>query len=385
MIPYGKQTISQGDIDAVVAVLKSDWLTQGPAIPQFEESMQVYCQVPHAVAVSNATAALHLACLAADLGPGDWLWTSSNSFVASANCGLYCGAKVDFVDIDPRTYNLDVSALKVKLEKAAEENCLPKVVIPVHFSGQACEMSAIFDLAKQYKFTIIEDASHAVGGDYLGEKIGNCRYSDMTVFSFHPVKIITTGEGGLITTKNSQIAERLKRLRTHGITRNASEMSGLSHGDWFYQQIELGFNYRMTDLQAALGASQLKRLDEFIEKRRRVARVYQQALARLPLILPYQHADTNSAWHLFVIQVDSAKTSMTRKEVFDYLRKQGVGVNVHYIPIHTQPYYQNIGFKTQDFPKTLHYYERAISLPIYFSFSQAEQNFVIQTLTSVFE
>lgn len=383
MIPYGRQDISQADIDAVVAVLRSDWLTQGPAIERFERAVAAYCGAAYAVAVNSATSALHLACLALGLGPGDWLWTSPNTFVASANCGLYCGARVDFVDIDPRTYNLSVTALRRKLEQAERTGRLPKVVVPVHFAGQSCEMVEIQALAKRYGFRLIEDASHAIGGRYLGEPVGNGRYSDITVFSFHPVKIITTGEGGMALTNDPGLAGRLRRLRTHGITREPSEMTGETHGLWYYQQIELGFNYRMTDIQAALGLSQMKRLDEFVARRHAVARRYDEALKDLPLTTPWQHPDTRSSWHLYVIRLKLDAIRNTHREVFEALHAAGIGVNLHYIPVYTQPYYQRLGFDWEDFPSAAQYYREAISIPVYYGLTEAAQDRVVETLREV--
>jgi UDP-4-amino-4,6-dideoxy-N-acetyl-beta-L-altrosamine transaminase len=371
MIPYGHQDISQTDIDAVVEVLRSDWITQGPTIPRFEQAVANYCGSQYAVAVCNATAALHLACRAIGLGVGERLWTSPNTFVASANCGLYCGAEVDFVDIDPKTYNISIEALRAKLEQAEKVGKLPKVLIPVHFAGQSCEMAAIAELAKQYGFYVIEDASHAIGGKYQDQKIGNCRYSDMTVFSFHPVKIITTGEGGMVLTNNQALFEKLSLLRTHGIIREPSQ------GAWYYQQIDIGYNYRMTDIQAALGLSQMQRLDSFINQRHELAQTYNQNLPELPLQLPWQHPDSYSAWHLYVIRLDKHK----RRQVFDSLRQAGIGVNVHYIPVHTQPYYQQLGFKLGDFPEAEKYYSEAISLPIYPLLTELQQQQIITDLT----
>lgn len=377
MIPYGHQDISQTDIDAVVEVLRSDWITQGPTIPRFEQAVANYCGSQYAVAVCNATAALHLACRAIGLGVGDRLWTSPNTFVASANCGLYCGAEVDFVDIDPKTYNISIEALRAKLEQAEKVGKLPKVLIPVHFAGQSCEMAAIAELAKQYGFYVIEDASHAIGGKYQDQKIGNCRYSDMTVFSFHPVKIITTGEGGMILTNNQALFDKVSLLRTHGITREPNNMSEPSQGAWYYQQIDIGYNYRMTDIQAALGVSQMQRLDRFVSQRQKLANTYDELLQDLPLQLPWQHPDSYSAWHLYVIRLDKHK----RRQVFDSLRQAGIGVNVHYIPVHTQPYYQQLGFKLGDFPEAEKYYSEAISLPIYPLLTELQQQQIITDLT----
>jgi len=364
-IPYGRQDISQADIDAVVSVLQSDWLTQGPAIEKFERTVSEYCGAKYAVAVTSATAALHISCLALGLGSGDWLWTSPNTFVASANCGLYCGANVDFVDINPKTYNLSVEKLKKKLIESERIGKLPKVVIPVHFAGQSCEMAAIAQLAQDYHFITIEDASHAIGGQYRGQPIGCCAYSDLTVFSFHPVKIITTGEGGMVLTNRADLYEKLIRLRSHGITRDSSLMRGLPDGPWYYQQLELGLNYRITDIQAALGFSQLQRLDEFVARRRFLADRYHQLLQSLPLILPYQDPNTNSSWHLYVIQLAEPDLIRRHRSIFEALRQAGIGVNLHYIPVHLQPYYQDLGFSHRSFPAAEQYYQRAISLPLY--------------------
>lgn len=377
MIPYGRQDITDEDMAAVEAVLRSDFLTQGPAVPAFERALASYCGATHGVAVSNATAALHIACLALGLGPGDRLWTSPNTFVASANCGLYCGAQVDFVDIDPQTYNMSVSTLEAKLLKAAVEGRLPKVVIPVHFAGQSCEMREIHALGQRYGFRIIEDASHAVGGRYLGEPVGNCRYSDITVFSFHPVKIITTAEGGMALTNDPKLAAQMERLRSHGITREPAMMAWESEGPWYYQQIELGFNFRMTDLQAALGHSQLQRLDDYVARRHSIAARYNEALVELPLTVPYQHPDSRSALHLYPIHLNEVAA---RRRVFECLRAKGVGVNVHYIPVHNQPHYRQLGFAVGDFPEAEHYYAGAISLPMFPTLTPTQQEEVITAL-----
>lgn len=376
-IPYGRQSISTDDVDAVVDVLKSEWLTQGPAVERFEKIIADYCGAKFAVAVNSATSALHIACLAAGLGPGDSLWTSPNTFVASANCGLYCGARIDFVDIDPRTYNVSVDALESKLRQAAETNTLPKILIPVHFAGQSCEMDRIAVLAKKHGITIIEDAAHAIGGKYREQNVGNCAFSDMAIFSFHPVKIITTGEGGMILTNRKNIYEKLIRLRSHGITRDTALMEGESHGPWYYQQIELGFNYRMTDIQAALGTSQMGRLEQFIERRRALADRYDDALKDMPLTLPWQHQDAYSAWHLYVIRLKLDLITKNRAQVFSELRTAGIQVNLHYIPIHTHPYYHRMGFRSGDFPEAERYYREAISLPMYFELSETDQDRVI--------
>lgn len=379
-IPYGKQDISQADIDAVVDVLRSDWITQGPAIERFERSVADYCGTKYAVAVSSATAGLHIACLAAELGIGDILWTSPNTFVASANCGRYCGADVDFVDTDPKTYNLSPDLLENKLLEAQSQGKLPTVVIPVHLAGQSCEMETIARLGQQYGFRVIEDASHGIGAQYQGKPVGCCQYSDMVVFSFHPVKIITTGEGGMVLTNQEALYQKLIRLRTHGITRDPTLMTEMSHGGWYYQQLELGFNYRMTDIQAALGASQMQRLDEFVKQRQFLAERYDRLLEDLPLTLPWQHPDTKSSWHLYVIRMKLDKISKTHRQVFEELRRAQIGVNLHYIPVHTQPYYQQLGFKYGDFPRSEQYYQEAISIPLYYGLKECNQERVVHTL-----
>jgi UDP-4-amino-4,6-dideoxy-N-acetyl-beta-L-altrosamine transaminase len=383
MIPYGRQDISAEDIDAVTEVLRSDWLTQGQAGPRFEQAMASYCGVRNAVAISNATAALHIACLALDLGPGDLLWTTPNTFVASANCALYCGASVDFVDIDRQSYNLSVAALAEKLEITQSQGRLPKVVVPVHFAGQSCEMRQIRALADRYGFRIIEDASHAVGAEYEGRKVGACCYSDIAVFSFHPVKIMTTGEGGMALTNDRKLAERLSSLRTHGIIRDANRLNEERYGPWFYEQIDLGLNYRMTDIQAALGTSQLKRLDAFVARRRELAARYDTLLARLPVTCPWQHRDTQSAWHLYVIRLRRNEIQKSRRQVFDALRAASIGVNVHYIPVHTQPYYRRLGFEPGMFPEAESYYDDAITLPLFSRMTNAEQDTVVAALEAV--
>jgi UDP-4-amino-4,6-dideoxy-N-acetyl-beta-L-altrosamine transaminase len=380
IIPYGKQHITQADIDAVVGVLKSDYLTQGPMVPAFEHAVAQYCNVRHGVAVNSATSALHIACLALGLGKDDWLWTTPITFVASANCGLYCGANIDFVDIDPRTYNLSIKALTEKLAQAEKEGRLPKVVVPVHLCGQSCDMAEIYQLSQKYKFHIIEDASHAIGGKYRGEPIGSCRYSDITVFSFHPVKIITTAEGGMALTNDMELADRMALLRSHGITRDKAQLTHKADGPWYYQQIDLGFNYRMTDLQAALGVSQLERLDDFVAQRHRLALRYDELLAELPITVPWRHPDGYSALHLYVIRLQLDKTLKTQRQAFEHLRGQGIGVNLHYIPVHTQPYYEKMGFRSGMFPDAERYYTEAISLPMYPAMTDAEQDRVLYAL-----
>ena len=385
MIPYGRQDITSADVDAAVAVLLSDYLTQGPAVPSFEKLIAAHVGAKHAVAVNSATSALHIACLALGLGPGDWLWTSPITFVASANCGLYCGAQIDFVDIDPNTYNLCPDALEAKLVKCAKIGKLPKVVVAVHLCGQPCNMVAISFLAKKYGFKIIEDASHAIGGKYKGEFIGNGRYSDVTVFSFHPVKIITTAEGGMALTNDDELARSMALLRSHGITRDPEQMTHLPDGPWYYQQICLGFNYRMTDLQAALGISQMQRLDDYVVRRHELAHRYDQLLAELPVTLPWQHQDSYSGLHLYVVRLQLDKISKTHRQVFEALREQGIGVNLHYIPVHTQPHYQRMGFKVGDFPQAEHYYAEAISLPMYQTLTFQQQDQVFDALKASVE
>lgn len=382
MIPYGRQEIGEHDVQAVLDILRSDWLTQGPAIERFEQGVARYCGVRHAVAVSSGTAALHLACLATGLQAGDSLWTSPNTFVASANCGRYCGAAVDFVDIDPGDWNLSPELLEAKLAQAALRGALPKVLVPVHFAGLSCDMARIGELARRYGISVIEDACHSSGAEHRGAKVGACAHSDMTVFSFHPVKLITTGEGGMVLTNREDLYRRLLRLRSHGITRDPGEMADPSHGPWYYQQVELGFNYRMTDIQAALGASQLERLDEFVARRNQLADRYDAALAGLPLQLPSRPrtAGERSACHLYVVKLDAEKTAKKRKLVFEALRAAGIQANVHYIPVHTQPYYRKLGFREGDFPNAERYYEGAITLPLYPRLTEKEQDFVVAAL-----
>lgn len=383
MIPYGRQEITQSDIDAVVSVLKSDFLTQGPAVPAFELAVINHVGAKFGVAVNSATSALHIACLALGLGPEDYLWTSPISFVASANCGLYCGAQVDFVDIDPLTYNMSVEDLARKLEQAERENKLPKVVIPVHLCGQSANMKAIHKLSQRYGFKIIEDASHAIGGKYCGEFIGNCRYSDITIFSFHPVKIVTTAEGGMAVTNNALLAEKMNLLRSHGITRDQARMTQMVDGPWYYQQIELGFNYRMTDLQAALGVSQMQRLDQYVARRHEIANQYNQLLQGLPIKLPFQHPDSYSAFHLYVIQLNLEITNTNHLSVFESLRAKGISVNLHYIPIYRHPFYQKFGYDENAFSSAEKYYSSAISLPMYPGLRKEDQNFISLALSEI--
>lgn len=384
MIPYGRQDINQADIDAVVTVLRSDFLTQGPAVPNFEKAVADYCGAQHAVAVNSATSALHIACLALGIGKGDIVWTSPITFVASANCALYCGATVDFVDIAPRTYNLNVECLAEKLAQAKEADKLPKVVIPVHLCGQPCDMAGIHALSQQYGFKIIEDASHAIGGKYKDQPIGNCRYSDITVFSFHPVKIITTGEGGMAVTNDPALAKQLRLLRSHGISSTAADMQPRPVQEiWNYQQIDLGFNYRMTDIQAALGLSQMQRLDVFVEKRHAIAERYDNELVGLSIQTPWQHADSNSSYHLYPIRIKQSEGAATQRRVYDVLQAAGINVNLHYIPVYRQPYYEAMGFKAGYCPEAEKYYQQTLSIPIYPTLTDAEQGKVICVLHEV--
>ena len=380
MIYYGRQSINDSDIESVVKILKSDFLTQGPTIERFEKCVAEYCGAKYAVAVTNATSALHIACLAAGLGIGDSLWTSPITFTASANCGRYCGADVEFVDIDENTYNMSVQALEEKLQ-ASEK--LPKVIVPVHLAGQSCDMKKIFELAKKYNFTILEDASHAVGADYLGAKVGACKYSDMAVFSFHPVKIITTGEGGMILTNRKDLYEKLLLYRSHCITRNPALMTHDSDGSWYYQQIDLGFNYRMTDIQAALGLSQMQRLDKFIEKRRALAVRYDEKLKNLPLKIPYVAPDTNPSWHLYIVRVNFDKVTKTKQQIFDEMKARGITLNLHYIPVHTQPYYEKLGHRPEECPNSLEYYRDAMTLPLYYDLTESQQDFIVKSLKEI--
>ncbi len=380
MIPYGRQDITQTDIDAVVGVLQSDFLTQGPMVPRFEQRVADYCGAEYALAANSATSALHIACLALGLGPGDRLWTTTVTFVASANCGLYCGASVDFVDIDSRTYNLDVLALERKLIEAEKVKALPKVLVAVHLCGQPCDMAAIQILAKRYGFSVIEDASHAIGGKYQGQAIGSGTYSDITVFSFHPVKIITTAEGGMALTNNAQLAEKMALLRSHGITRDQQLMTHDADGPWYYQQIDLGFNYRMTELQAALGVSQMERLDDYISRRHCLAARYNDLLAELPVVTPWQHPDSYSGLHLYVIRLQLEHLNVSHRQVFESLREQGIGVNLHYIPVHTQPYFAAMGFDAMAFPESMKYYREAISIPMFQTMTDAQQDEVVSAL-----
>ena len=377
MIPYGHQDITRDDINAVVEVLRSDFLTQGPMVPRFEQTVAKHVGARHALAVNSATSALHIACLALGLGSGDWLWTTPITFVASANCGLYCGAQVDFVDIDSRTYNLCPQALERKLRQAEREGKLPKVLVAVHLCGQACDMAAIHALSQRYGFKIIEDASHAIGGKHRGEFIGNGRYSDITVFSFHPVKIITTAEGGMALTNDAELAHRMALLRSHGITRNQAQMTHEADGPWYYQQIDLGFNYRMTELQAALGVTQMQRLDHYVARRHQLAQRYDELLGELPVTTPWQHPDSYSGLHLYVIRLQLDKIARTHRQVFEALRELGIGVHLHYIPVHTQPYYQQMGFKPGAFPEAERYYAEAISLPMFQTMSETQQDEVV--------
>jgi UDP-4-amino-4,6-dideoxy-N-acetyl-beta-L-altrosamine transaminase len=383
MIPYGRQEITEADIAEVEKVLRSDFLTQGPTVPRFEKSVANYCGASNAVAVNSATSALHIACLALGLKQGDYLWTSPNTFVASANCGAYCGANIDFVDIDPNTYNMSVDSLSAKLEKAEKKGQLPKIVIPVHFAGQPCKMPAIHELSKKYNFKIIEDASHAIGASYNQIKVGSCTYSDITVFSFHPVKIVTTGEGGMALTNNTKLADKMFRLRAHGITNDKTLMHKRPKDEiWNYQQIELGFNYRMNDIQAALGLSQIKRLDDYVKIRHKLAKVYDKELRRLLIKTPLQSKGVYSSYHLYPIRIKENTKDTIQQKIYETLRKDGIAVNLHYIPVHRQPYYENLGFKKNDFPESEQFHREAISLPMFPTLSNQQQDIVIQSLVT---
>lgn len=383
MIYYGKQDINEADVQAVEAVLRSDFLTQGPAIERFEQRVAQYCGVKYAVAVCNATSALHIACLAAGLGKGDLLWTSPITFVASANCARYCGADVDFVDIDENTYNMSVPALERKLQEAKRQGRLPKIVVPVHMAGQSCDMRAIKKLSEEYGFTLLEDASHCIGADYADTKVGSCAYSDMAVLSFHPVKIITTGEGGMVLTNDVALYEQLCLYRSHGITRDPKHMTKESDGDWYYQQVALGFNYRMTDIQAALGASQMDRLDEFVARRRALAVRYNELLRDLPLRTPFVLKEAQPSWHLYIVRIDFDRVRKTKQQIFAEMRARGIALNLHYIPVHTQPYYEALGFHAEDCPAAVEYYREALTLPLYPCMTDAEQEMAARALREV--
>lgn len=383
MIPYGRQNIDESDIDAVISVLRSDFLTQGPVVPQFEQALCERTGAGYAVAVNSATSALHIACLALGLGPGDVLWTVPNTFVASANCGRYCGADVDFVDIDPQTWNMSVAALSEKLQAASKLNRLPKVIVPVHFAGQPTEQEAIWELAREFGVKVLEDASHAVGASRNGEPVGSCRWSDITVFSFHPVKIVTSGEGGVALTNDMALFEQMAMLRTHGITRDPGRFIGSSAGPWYYEQQLLGFNYRLTDIQAALGLAQLKRIDQFLDRRNHLAQRYDAQLRTLPLVLPLVQPGNRSAYHLYVVRLRNGEGSSGHRRVIDELRKAGVGVNVHYAPVHLQPYYADRGFARGMFPESEAHGNEAVTLPLFPGLADAEQNQVINSLRAV--
>lgn len=385
MIPYAHQDIDEADVQAVVDVLRSDWITQGPTVGRFERAVAEYCGARHALAAINGTAALHLACRAIGLGPGDLLWTSPITFIASANCARMCGADVDFVDIDPRTYNMSVEALAQKLRAAAARGRLPKAIMPVHLAGQPCEMEPIGRLARQYGAAVIEDAAHALGARYRGIPVGTCDHADIAVFSFHPVKSITTGEGGMVVTQRQDLFERAVLLRNHGMTRDSKQMDGDAEGPWYYQQLDLGYNYRLPDILAVLGLSQMRRLDEFVARRRALAARYADRLAALPVTLPWQHPDTASAWHIFVIQLRLDRIRKTRREVFDALHAVGIGVNVHYIPVHTQPYYRRIGFSRGDFPQAEAYYAQALTLPLFVRLTDEDQDRVVAALEGILQ
>ena len=380
MIPYGRQNISEADIAAVVEVLRSDYLTQGPAVPRFEECFTNYCKVNYAVAVNSSTSALHIACLALGVGKGDIVWTSPITFVASANCALYCGGSIDFVDVESATGNMCTDSLAIKLSIAEQVGKLPKVVIPVHMAGNSCDMKKIYELSKRYGFKIIEDASHGIGGKYANENIGSCSYSDITVFSFHPVKIITTGEGGIATTNNSEYASQMNLLRSHGITRDEKLMVGTVDGPWYYEQLVLGFNFRMNDIQAALGISQMNRLDDFVTARHKIVDGYSTLLQNLPITLPSCNSESHSSFHLYIIRILTDQTDTCHRKVFEFMREAGVGVNLHYMPVYLQPYYINLGFDKGYCPEAEKYYAEAISLPIYPDLKPEQQSKVADIL-----
>jgi UDP-4-amino-4,6-dideoxy-N-acetyl-beta-L-altrosamine transaminase len=381
LIPYGRQSISEADIEAVTEVLRSDFLTQGPVVPAFEEAVAKLCGAQFGIAANSATSALHLACMALGVGPGDRVWTSPITFVASANAALYCGAEVDFVDIDERTYNISPELLEAKLKQAADAGNLPKVIIPVHLAGQSCDMAPIHAAASRYGVRIIEDASHAIGGSYRARPVGSCEYSDIAVFSFHPVKIVTTGEGGMAMTNDPHLAELMQTDRTHGITRDPAKLQHGDVGPWYYEQQRLGFNYRMTDIAAALGLSQLTRIEEFLARRREIAAAYDAAFADLPIIRPWQAPETESAWHLYIVRIDRRRVRRTHREVFDALRSDGIGVNLHYIPVYRQPYYRELGFGQGYCPNAEAYYAEAISIPMFPALTDEEQRDVIAAVT----
>lgn len=382
-IPYGRQDINQDDIQSVIDILHSEFITQGPAVTNFENAAISYCGAEHAIALNSATSALHVACLALGLGSGDWLWTSPITFVASANCGLYCGAQVDFVDIDPQTFNLCPRALETKLVTAEREGRLPKVLVAVHMCGLPCDMVKIHALSIRYGFRIIEDASHAIGAQYDGSHIGKCTHSDITIFSFHPVKIITTAEGGMALTNSPDLAKKMRSLRSHGISRDASDMNQPSHGSWYYQQLELGYNYRMSDIQAALGCSQMRRLDNFIQQRNALAERYASELLDLPLTPQKVNPGYQSSFHLYVVRLSTDKMRVSQRDVFDRLRSQGIGVNLHYIPVHIQPFYAAMGFSPGDFPNAMAYYAQAITLPLFHGMTDTQQSQVIHALCNL--
>jgi len=386
MIPYGRQEICRDDIRSVTRILNSDWLTQGPNVQKFEDLVAENVGSNFAIACNSATSALHLACKSLNLKKGDIVWTSPNSFVASANAAIYCDAKVDFVDIDPRTYNLSIEKLEQKLIYSKKNNCLPKIIIPVHFAGQSCDMKSIYKLSKKYKFKIIEDASHAIGGSYENQKVGSCKYSSITVFSFHPVKIITTAEGGIATTNNRKIAERLIRYRSHGITRDKKSFRKVYKDEiWNYQQVDLGFNYRMNDIQAALGISQLQKLEKFINKRHQIANIYNSELSTLGICLPSQNINTNSSYHLYPIRVSKKKGGINQRKLFDYLRGNNIGVNLHYIPIYRHPYFRELGFNKGYCEEAEKHFKEVISLPIYSGLRKREQKFVIDSIKAMYK
>lgn len=385
MIPYGKQEITQSDIDSVVEVLKSDFLTQGPVVPVFEEHIKNFCGSKYAVATNSATSSLHSACHALGVSKGDIVWTSANTFVASSNCAIYCGATVDFIDIDPRSFNICLNKLESKLILAKKSGKLPKVVIPVHLTGQSCDMKKIYELSLTYSFKIIEDASHSIGSKYLDKYVGSCDYSDITIFSFHPVKIITTGEGGVATTNDENLAEKLNLFRSHGITRDSELMRKHPDGPWYYEQIDIGYNYRMTELQAALGISQLERIESMISKRHLIANEYDKKLSNLPLRVPWQDKKSHSSYHLYVIRLNLNQINISHRDFFIEMRNEDILVNLHYIPVYFHPYYKKLGFKEGHCPEAEKYYADAVSIPMFPTLTDKDQNKVINTIKSILQ
>lgn len=381
-LPYGRHTVTKEDLINVLNVLRSSNLTQGDKVPLLEKAISEKVNCKNSIAVNSATSALHLTCLALGLNQNDWLWTSANTFVASANCGRYCNAKVDFVDINPKTGLICTDALEKKLEVAKENNKLPKILVPVHFAGSSCDMEKIASLSKKYKFNVVEDASHALGGKYKNEPVGSCFYSIATIFSFHPVKIITTAEGGAITTNDDQLAKKLFLLRSHGITKVQEEFESNEFEDWTYEQQILGFNFRMSDLHASLGISQLKRLDKIIVERNKKFEYYQDLIKELPINLLEIPKNVKSSVHLAIIRLQEKDPNLHRK-IFTELRKMNIGVQIHYLPVHLHPYYKKLGFKVGDYPKAELHSKNCITIPLYLGMDKKDQNRVVKSLKSL--